>query len=85
MPNKLLTNTEVAINAIDSLENSTKLIRIIDKQYSKMFEKEGAKIGSTYNIKRPWKPAVSRQAALVVQAFQEDTVPLTNLPRMSCL
>ncbi len=77
MPNKTLTSTEVAINAIDVLHNNAKLIQTMDKQYTSQFKKEGAKIGSTFNIKRPWKPTVSRQSALVVQSFQEDTVPLT--------
>jgi hypothetical protein len=77
MPNKTLTSTEVAINAIDVLHNNAKLIQVIDKQYNAEFKKEGAKIGSNFNIKRPWRPTVSRQSALVVQSFQEDTVPLT--------
>lgn len=77
MPNKTITSVEVAINAIDVLHNNAKMIQDIDKQYSSQFNKEGAKIGSTFNIKRPWRPTVSRQAALVAQSFAEDTVPLT--------
>ena len=77
MPNKTLTSTEVAINAIDVLHNNSYMLKVIDKQHSKEFGKTGAQIGSTFNIKRPWRPTVFRQTALAVQNFLEDTVPLT--------
>jgi hypothetical protein len=77
MPNKTLTNTEVAVTAIAVLHNNSYMLKVIDKQHSKEFGKTGAQIGSTYNIKRPWRPVVSRQTALVVQNFAEDLVPLT--------
>ena len=77
MPNKTLTSTEVAINAIDVLHNNSYMLKVIDKQHTKEFGKTGAQIGSTFNIKRPWKPTVYRQTALVAQSFAEDMIPLT--------
>jgi len=77
MPNKTLTNTEVAVTAIAVLHNNSYMLKVIDKQHSKEFGKTGAQIGSTFNIKRPWRPTVYRQTALAVQNFSEDLVPLT--------
>jgi hypothetical protein len=77
MPNKTLTNTEVGVTAIAVLHNHSYMLKVIDKQHSKEFGKTGAQIGSTFNIKRPWRPTVYRQTALAVQNFAEDLVPLT--------
>ena len=77
MPNKTITNTEVAVTAIAVLHNNSYMLKVIDKQHSKEFGKTGAQIGSTFNIKRPWRPTVYRQTALAVQNFSEDYVPLT--------
>ena len=55
MPNKTITNTEVAVTAIAVLHNNSYMLKVIDKQHSKEFGKTGAQIGSTFNIKRPWR------------------------------
>ena len=76
MPNKLLTDTAVTVEAIRVLQNNSALLKRINKQYDNRFGTAGAQIGSLINVKVPWRPAVARQTALAVQAFTENTVPL---------
>lgn len=58
------------------LENSLTFTKQVNRQYSKQFAQEGAKIGATLNIRVPAQYAVSNGPNLSVQNFTETQVPL---------
>ena len=77
MSNTLLTPTQVLREALRVLHNNLVFVKKINKGYSKEFAIEGAKVGTTVNVRLPNQYYVSKQTALQAQNTNETTVPVT--------
>jgi len=66
------------------LHNNLVFARGANRQYSKEFAVEGAKIGSTVNIRKPDRAAIRSGQQMQVQAIQDDYVPLTLSNQKGC-
>lgn len=77
MGNNLLTIDMITRKALEILENSSVLVRNVNRQYDSSFAVEGAKIGSTLRIRKPARYLVSDGASLVVQDSNEQYTTLT--------
>lgn len=80
MPNTLLTSTIITREALRILHQKLNFVGNINKQYDEKFAKEGAKIGSSLNIRLPNKYVIRRGATLVAQDTTETntTLQVTN-------
>jgi hypothetical protein len=74
--NTLLTISMITREALRILENNIVLARNINREYDDKFAVEGAKIGTTLNIRKPPKYIGRTGQALQVEDAQEDSVPL---------
>ena len=76
MSNSLLTNDVIAKRCLMSLKNSLVFTRNVNREYGKEFAKSGAKIGNTFNIRKPSRYEVTEGATLNIQDSQDQSVPL---------
>lgn len=77
MANSLLTIDMITAKALEILENSSAVLRNVNKQYDDSFAREGAKIGTTLRIRLPDRALVTDGAALQVQDDNEQYTTLT--------
>lgn len=77
MSNSLLTDSIIAKEALMQLKNQLGFSASVNRQYDDKFAQEGTKIGSTINIRKPSRYAVTTGAALNIQDSEQETVALT--------
>lgn len=72
--NTLLTITMITREALRVLENSCTAIRTVNRNYDEKFAVEGAKIGTTLNIRKPPRYVGTTGQALNVEGAVETSV-----------
>ena len=77
MANQLLTISMITNEALRVLTNSLVFTRAISRQYDDKFAIEGAKIGTTINLRKPPRYVGRTGPALQVESSVETYVPLT--------
>jgi hypothetical protein len=77
MSNSLLTNDVIAKECLMSLKSNLVFTRNANREYSDEFAKKGAKIGSTFNIRKPSRYEVTEGRSLNIQDSQDQSVALT--------
>ena len=77
MSNQLLTISMITNEALRVLTNSLVFTRAISRQYDDKFAIEGAKIGTTINLRKPPRYVGRTGPALQVESSVETYVPLT--------
>lgn len=75
--NTLLTIDMITREALRIFHNNLGFSRTINKQYSKEFANEGAKIGTTLRIRKPAQYTVNTGASLSAQNYTEQYTTLT--------
>ena len=75
--NTLLTPTQITREALRVLHNNLVFVKGLNRQYNSEFAKQGAKIGSTVNIRKPNRYFVRKGAAMQTQGTTESYVPLS--------
>lgn len=81
MANQILTVSDITRESLRILKNNLAFASKINHDYEPRFAKDGLKIGSTLNIRRPTRWTVSTGAPLQIQDSTETSVPLTILPQ----
>lgn len=77
MANTLLTTSLITREALRVLENNLTAAKTINREYDSKFAVEGAKIGSSLNIRKPVRYIVSEGQALQLQDATETQATLT--------
>src|ERR1035437_787054 len=77
MANTLLTPSMITREALRVLHNNLVFVKGTNRQYSSEFAQQGAKIGSTVNVRKPNKYFVRTGQVMQVQQTTETFVPLT--------
>jgi len=77
MANSILTPTQITREALRVLHQKALFIGSINRQYDDRFAQEGAKIGTTLNIRMPSKYTVRTGATLTAQDHIERSTPLS--------
>ena len=77
MSNNLLTISKITNEALMVLENELTFTGQVDRNYDDQFAVVGAKIGSIVNVRRPGRFIGTTGPALVVEDFNETSVPVT--------
>jgi hypothetical protein len=75
--NTFLTNSIITMEALDVLENTDMMARIINKEYSDQFKFGGAVLGQTLNIRKPARFIGRLGQAANIEGITEQYVPLT--------
>jgi hypothetical protein len=76
MSNSLLTNDIIAKECLMSLKSNLVFTKNANREYSKEYAKKGAKIGSTFNIRKPSRYEVTEGRSLVIQDSQDQSVAM---------
>ncbi len=76
-PNGFLTNQVITREALDVLENTDMMARIINKEYSDQFEFGGAVLGQTLSIRKPARFIGRLGQGVNIEGIVEQYVPLT--------
>jgi len=74
--NTLLTITMITREALRVLENSLVVLRFVNKEYDSRFAVEGAKIGTTLNVRKPPRYIGRLGQGLNLEDSVETSVPL---------
>lgn len=77
MSNTLLTPTQITREALRVLHQKLNFVGNINRQYDDKFANEGAKIGTTLNIRLPVRYTTTASATLSVQNTVEENTSLT--------
>jgi hypothetical protein len=77
MSNNLLTISKITNEALMVLENELTFTGQVDRNYDDQFAVVGAKIGQTVNVRRPGRFIGATGPNLVVEDFNETSVPVT--------
>jgi hypothetical protein len=77
MANTVLTPTMVTNDAVIVLENNLTIAKFIDRSYEPQFGREGEKVGSTIQVRKPPRFVGRLGPALTVEDEYESSVPLT--------
>jgi subtilisin family serine protease len=77
MSNNLLTISKITNEALMVLENELTFTGQVDRNYDDQFSVVGAKIGQTVNVRRPGRFLGAIGPNLVVEDFNETSVPVT--------
>lgn len=77
MANTLLTISKITNEALMVLENELTFTSEVDRNYDDQFAVVGGKIGATVNVRRPGRFVGAVGPALVVEDFNETSVPVT--------
>lgn len=80
MPNNLITTSYILNETLRVIHNSSVFLPHINKQYDDKWAKEGAKAGSTIQVRRPVQATVRSGANASFQDINETTVGLTVQP-----
>lgn len=76
MPNTLLTISMITNEALYVLRNSLNFTKRVGREYSDKFGVEGAKIGTTLNVRKPPRYIGRTGPVLSVENATEETVPV---------
>lgn len=77
MANTELTISMITFEALRVLENNLTFTRRCNRQFDDKYGVEGAKIGTTLNVRKPAQYTVRTGQTLQVQEFIETSVPVT--------
>jgi len=77
MANNLLTISKITNEALMVLENELTFSSEVDRSYDDQFSVVGGKIGNTVNVRRPGRFVGATGPQLVVEDFNESSVPVT--------
>ena len=77
MSNNLLNISKITNEALMVLENELTFTGQVDRNYDDQFAVVGAKIGQTVNVRRPGRFIGTTGPQLVVEDFNETSVPVT--------
>lgn len=77
MANSILTPTMITNEALFVLQNKLGIAANVNREYEDMFAKDGGKIGTTLNIRKPAQMGVSSAQALAALDYTEQQVALT--------
>ena len=77
MANNLLTISKITNEALMVLENELTFSSEVDRSYDNQFSVVGGKIGNTVNVRRPGRFVGATGPQLVVEDFNESSVPVT--------
>ena len=77
MANNLLTISMITNEALRVLQNQLVFTRAVSRQYDDKFAIEGAKIGTTINLRKPPRYVGRTGPALQIESSVETYVPLT--------
>lgn len=77
MSNSLLNISMITKESLMELKNQLGFAAGVNRQYDEKFAKEGAKIGSVINIRKPVRYEVTTGAALNLQNVSDQSVALT--------
>jgi hypothetical protein len=77
MANNLLTISKITNEALMVLENELTFTGEVDRNYDDQFAVVGAKIGANVNVRRPGRFVGAIGPQLVVEDFNETSVPVT--------
>lgn len=77
MSNSIITPVKVLRESLRILHNNLAFTKGVNREYSKEFAVEGAKVGQTVNVRKPNRYYVSDGAALDVQNTVEEYVAVT--------
>jgi hypothetical protein len=75
--NTLLTPTQITRKMLDVLHQKLNFVGNVNRQYDSQFAQDGAKIGTSLNIRMPAKYTVRTGATLSAQDYTERSTPLT--------
>lgn len=75
--NSLLTLTMITREALRLLHNNLVFAKGINRQYSKEFAVQGAKIGTSINVRKPNKYTIRTGTVISIQGTAETYAPLT--------
>lgn len=75
--NTLLTPTQITRKMLDVLHQKLNFVGNVNRQYDSKFAQDGAKIGTSLNIRMPAKYTVRTGATLSAQDYTERSTPLT--------
>lgn len=76
MANQLLTITMITKEALRILENMLTFTLQVNRKYDSQFGRDGAKIGSVLNIRKPVRYVDAQGQGLILQDVTETSVPL---------
>lgn len=76
MPNTTLSISLITNEAMFVLENNLQFFKLVNRNFDNKYGVEGAKIGTTLNVRLPPRYTVSTGQALSVQNFVETQVPV---------
>ena len=77
MANSLLTTSKITFECLDVLENSLGFAKAVNRDYDDQFAVNGAKIGSTVNVRKPPRYQVGSGPVIDPQATIDTYVPVT--------
>jgi len=80
MANAVITSSYITTETMRVLHNESAFLGNINTAYDSYFAKQGAKAGSTVNIRRPVQFTVRSGATASIQDVNETTVPVTMQP-----
>jgi hypothetical protein len=76
LANQLLTITMITKEALRILENMLTFTKQVNRKYDSQFGKDGAKIGSILNVRKPVRYVDAQGQGLVLQDAVETSVPV---------
>lgn len=77
MANSLLTISMITREALRVLENNLTFTKLVNRQYDDKFGVEGAKIGTTLNVRKPPRYVGRVGQAISIENATETQVPIT--------
>jgi hypothetical protein len=77
MANTLLTISMITREALRVLENNLTFTKLINRQYDDQFAKDGAKIGTVLNVRKPPQYLGREGQGLAIEDATETQVPVT--------
>lgn len=80
MANSLITPAWITTTTLKYLFNNSAFLGNVNTSYNDQFAKDGAKVGSTINVRRPVRAQVRSGAVAVIQDVNETQVPITVEP-----
>lgn len=78
MANTLITPTLLARESLRVLHSKLNFIGNINRQYDSAFAQSGAKIGTTFNVRKPNQFTTREGRIIDVQNVEEESITITN-------
>lgn len=80
MADNFITSSEITAETLRILHNESAFLGNINREYEDKFAQEGAKAGTTVNVRRPVQYTIRDGATASFQDINETTVPITINP-----